>query len=478
MRVLAKGIIEIPGTTLNLIITEGEGIKIRQENRNFIEMTIGKKSLEADINNDKYYGLVCDHIIPLEPSNSHSENLLRYYKEKVLMKWAIESSKLLVSEYGSLSRRIILSKEYFLLDHYRRKGSLFIILKNYFKILAERSLMNVDEDLLAGSLNALISEGYLKQVKYDDKFALGHKALSHKASYVRVFLGSMPYLGLLNLRVDVKALFHMISFLALNIRSDNILLVDLEEMTKRHMFLETDSGLIPFSTPLPMEQPYEHIRRLGGIINTTYLVKSNLDNELCVLKKYHEWTDLKWLPLALWALGAYNFDASAKRRLVNEYSMNRELKEKNFKVPKVYYISLKNKFIIEEHIEGRLFKDVIIESLKTGKGLEVIEDVLSEVAKVHNHNIVLGDANPTNMIVAEDNNVYFIDLEQAKYSDKYSWDLATLLFFTAHYIQGLSLENLSEVLQAMVNGYLRYGDVKVIKDALSPLYLRVFSVLA
>jgi len=475
MSTIARGRIESSDISLDIIVKHGKGVRITQSSKDYICMHVGEDAIIEDLIDDKYYGLICDHVLPLVPLDLHSENVLNQYKIKILRKLILEEIKLFLAENRLLARRALFSPYYFLLNHYKRKALLFVFLRQYFKFLARESLENIPYDVLNTTISLLIAEGYLKRPYYDDKVSLGNKSLDIKSSPIDMLLNTVPYLSLLNLRVDIKSILQITSLLATRISvSDDL---GLEDKVGQYAFLETDKGLLPLTIDLPSNIPYERRIRLGGIINTAYLIEDEKKHTY-VLKKYHEWSGLKWLPIALWSLGAYNFDTSAKRRLLNEYSMNRDLKDLGFKVPSIYYINLRNKFVIEEYVQGNLFRDIIVEGLTHGKMLDIIELVSSEIAKVHRYGIVLGDANPTNIIVKDNQDVFFIDLEQARYGNKSSWDLAILFFFTAHYVRGLKLDNLRDVLEAIVRGYLKYGVIKPLKEALSPLYIRVFTLFA
>jgi len=476
MSTIARGRIESGNILLDVVIKHGKGVKIIHNSKDHICLSIGEDAIKDDLTDDKYYGLIYDHILPLIPLDVNSEAILNQYKIKILRKIILEEIKLFLAENRLLARRALFSPYYFLLNHYRRKALLFVFLRQYFKFLARESLENIPYDVLNTTISLLIADGYLKRPYYDDKVGLGNRSLGIKSSPIDMLLNTVPYLSLLNLRVDIKSILKIISLLTTRISiSDDL---DLGEKVSQYAFLETDKGLSSLTIDLPFSIPYKQKIRLGGIINTAYLIEDE-NRGTYVLKKYHEWSGLKWLPIALWSLGAYYFDTSAKRRLLNEYSMNRDLKDLGFKVPGIYYVNLRDKFVVEEYVQGSLFRDVIIEGLTRGKMLDIIEIVLSEIAKVHKCGIVLGDANPTNIIVNNDQqDVFFIDLEQAKYSNKSSWDLAILFFFTAHYVRSLKLDNLRSVLEAIVRGYLKYGDIRPLKEALSPSYIRVFTLFA
>ena len=85
-------------------------------------------------------------------------------------------------------------------------------------------------------------------------------------------------------------------------------------------------------------------------------------------------------------------------------------------VPKVINFSDKDMKIVMEHIKGYLLKD-IINSLDNRKLKEILINVGTQIALLHDNDIIHGDLTTSNMIL-KDNKVYFIDFGLGFISNK------------------------------------------------------------
>ena len=85
-------------------------------------------------------------------------------------------------------------------------------------------------------------------------------------------------------------------------------------------------------------------------------------------------------------------------------------------VPKVINFSDKDMKIVMEHIKGDLLKE-IINSLDNRKLKEILINVGTQIALLHDNDIIHGDLTTSNMIL-KDNKVYFIDFGLGFISNK------------------------------------------------------------
>jgi tRNA A-37 threonylcarbamoyl transferase component Bud32 len=147
-------------------------------------------------------------------------------------------------------------------------------------------------------------------------------------------------------------------------------------------------------------------------------------------------------------------------------------------------VSNAERLIFMEYIEGENLSQAI-KRIAAATEHETFEEELANLgkageilAKVHSHNIALGDTKPENMLVKPDGSIYMIDFEQATQDGDKAWDVAVFLYYSGHYLQPFYGNGKAEsIAKAFINGYLKAdGDINVIKKAGSPKYTRVFSI--
>ena len=229
------------------------------------------------------------------------------------------------------------------------------------------------------------------------------------------------------------------------------------------------------------------MRKLGGFANRTYLIEREEGN-IVVAKFFDTISIVKWIWLKLWAKGYASFDVSAIRRLNNEFNMNRAFKKAGFRVPEILSIDIEGRIIVEEFIKGNTLKKIAKDMIKgeiAEEGLEKFRECGRLVGKIHSKGFTLGDANPGNFITPEKRHedLFIVDLEQAKADPTKKdvlWDIATLIYYTAHYsyvtpftIQAYN--RLGKILEALLEGYLEYGDVNDVRAVADISYIRIYA---
>jgi len=202
-----------------------------------------------------------------------------------------------------------------------------------------------------------------------------------------------------------------------------------------------------------------------------------------VVKVFKDWYGWKWFPLTLWALGTRGFTILGKARLEREYALNMFLSNHGINVPKIIYISPREKLLFQEHIEGVSISEIIRRlyriknnECERSKLLKVIRYVGREIAKIHNLGVSLGDCKPENIILAPSEKIFFVDLEQAEIGGNQAWDISEFLHYSGHYALLPPLNVVSDIVREFIYGYLEAnGKIGNIKKALSPRYVKVFS---
>jgi len=267
---------------------------------------------------------------------------------------------------------------------------------------------------------------------------------------------------------------------------------------QKYVFFQTSTGLLSLSDKIDIKGFAQkmllnksediEVEPIGGMLNDVYLINARQNGiETKVLaKRFKDWSGFKWFPLTVWSLGARPFAITAQARLAKEYAIGEFLYNEGFKVPKILHVSNAERLIFMEYIEGENLSQSI-KRIATASGQETFERELANLgkageilAKVHSHDIVLGDSKPENMIVKPDGDIFMIDFEQASQDedgDK-AWDVAVFLYYAGHYLQPLYGNAKAELIaKTFISGYLKAGgDIEDIKKAGLPKYTRVFSI--
>jgi Kae1-associated kinase Bud32 len=272
---------------------------------------------------------------------------------------------------------------------------------------------------------------------------------------------------------------------------------------KKYVFIQASEDLISLSEKIDIkgfaqkmllngQSQHINVEPIGGMLNDVYLIDAHGKGgkTRALAKRYNDWSGFKWFPLTLWSFGARSFSVSAQARLAKECAINELLRSEGFNVPKILHVSNAERLVFMEYIDGTNLSQ-FIKRIATAKKHEPIRDELAKtemageiLAKVHSHNITLGDTKPENMIVKPDDSIYLIDFEQAtqdgeKEDENKAWDVAVFLYYCGHYIQPFNEGNYKaeRIAQAFINGYLKAGgDYIVIQEAGLYKYTRIFSV--
>jgi tRNA A-37 threonylcarbamoyl transferase component Bud32 len=215
------------------------------------------------------------------------------------------------------------------------------------------------------------------------------------------------------------------------------------------------------------------------VLNEVYLITAG--NERLVAKKFTEWHSFKWFAIDLVSLGTRVFSVSGKARLENEYAFNRLLARHGVRVPEILHLSMPNRVLVQRYIEGsslvELVKRAVSSKSLSDHDLELALKVGSTLARIHSSSVAMGDSKPENFQCGTDDEVYSLDLEQAKKSGDKAWDVAEFLYYSGHYVfPTVPSEGFKAYVNAFIDGYRKLGDENVLKAAASAKYGRVFSL--
>jgi len=485
-----------------MLILDSSARKLSYERKNLDGgllsiLAVDRRTFEKDVENDWLGGMLVESLLmPYEPLVN--KNFLWHQELKAKKRIIIEIINNLILEYPEMSRELLLKPEFFMWEAISRKSSLYPPIICRFLALSERvTSREAQKSVMRGFEAALkeaeeegiisfrkgyveINDGYVDAVK-GKKLRLLNLLRNVRNSILRHSIEVFPKM-MLSLFEDYTAYVRQSAI-------EGKLLPQLED-TKRFIYIPTSSGLVSLSDKLTLSEFARRIlseerslnikvERLGGVLNSVYLV-SLPGEKRNVVKVFKSWYGLKWLPLALWALGTRGFAVLGKTRLEREYTINRFLSSHGVRVPRIIHVSPTERIIFQEYVEGesltRIIRRICSSSEDDDELYSVIRKVGEEIARVHNLNVSLGDCKPENMKLTEDERICFLDLEQAERGGDQAWDLAEFLYYSGHYAFMSPIKVPREITESFLEGYLKAGgNAENIEKVRSPRYIKVFS---
>ena len=262
---------------------------------------------------------------------------------------------------------------------------------------------------------------------------------------------------------------------------------------QKYVFFPTSEGLVTLSDKIDIKGFTQRmllkgqnvnieVESIGGMLNDVYLI--NAGETKVLAKRFKDWSGFKWFPLTLWSFGARSFAVSGQARLAKECAISEFLRSEGFNVPKILHVSNAERLVFMEFIEGKSLSESI-KSYSTTSDEPTALDILRTISKVgeilarvHGHNVALGDTKPDNVLIKPDGTIYLIDFEQALQDGDKAWDIAVFLYYCGHYLQPFENNTKAErITEAFIEGYLKSGgNVDNIRKAGLPKYTRVFSI--
>jgi hypothetical protein len=438
------------------------------DDRNAIVFAVDDWVFERDVDRGFLGEALAERII-LPYVALKNENYLHLQEVKLKKRLILELFENLVLDFPELSYNFHIKPEYFMHETMLSRARLFppmiytvlnfmqndakkentkLVMRGYLEALRELE----EEDVIT------FSNGYVKIPK---KFV--EKVESKKIRFINVF------------KTAQRALFNSLlgtfsetlRFISQNrgmhnfqwdVRENSKLIHQLEDPL-RYLYIPTAHGLVPLSAKMDIEafarkvlsmgeEAEIEVEKIGGVLNDVYLVSASADNDRneVVVKRFKDWSNFKWFPLNLWALGTRTFAVLGRLRLERECAINQQLYSMGLDVPKILYVSHGERLIFMEYFEG---------------------------------GISLGDTKPENIMVRGKNGeICLLDLEQASRSGDKVWDIAEFLYYTGHYLPPLVGTRPAELItKAFIEGYLEAGgDVKLVRKVGNPKYTKVFSI--
>ena len=407
------------------------------------------------------------------------------YKKRVLIEALLELS----SDYGEFGRHLLVPYEYFLFDKLHKRAAiyppaLYSYVHTYTCQLGSEN-MSLSTRGFAAAAESLEPKGFLRTepggvrmvpeklkadafTRFQSMFSLTARGVTQYAVH--------GYAGRVGPSVFSREALSKLRRMRENpppfapLQEPRSLL-RLQEGTvipDASLLVEELASLLGFGTYSTTE------KELGEPYSTTrVLTFSEPSRERSVVvKNYTDVRSLKWALLGIWASTANRFSTAPTSRMDREYGMTLSLSSIGVLVPAVLAVAPGERILVKDFVSGPTLSTIINGLLKGAvEGTDSVSAYGDLMAKVHAGGIALGDAKPSNVVVAS-NGLYLTDLEQAFPGGDQSWDIAEFLFYTAKLSN--REEPMRKVATAFLDSYLKSGDPSKVSRAKNQKYFGPF----
>ncbi len=466
-----------------------EGIKyyyLRNFEPTVAILAVDENIMRDDVRNGSFGEFVAGRLLtPFYPIIGVT--LLKEFDKTYKKNVVLELCENLILEHRMAANELLMQPEYFLFEKLRRRALMYPPARySYSKIFSAPYKKVNTEICMKGfylALADLESEGFLlkdgEYYRLSNKFILSTLNQANKFAkkvydFEKMFKMYLVhgYAGRFNPRIIAEELYSKIRR-SLFYKTENDL-PDPEE----YVFIKTAIGKQPLKERFDIMDFVERvynvnrsqilIKKIGRMLNSTYviIIRTKDSEERVFVKKYINWTDLKWVAARVWTIGMKNFSVIADVRLSNEIYFVNKLAELGFNTADIYHINWKKKMLFQKFIEGQDLMQMWMSGSEQNVLNRAAFMVGRELAKIHQHDITLGDCKPENFIISGDK-VYIVDLEQASFNGDKVWDLTEVLLYIGHY---LDVNKSVEYARYLLSGYLSVGSKDVLKSAAEGKY--------
>lgn len=475
------------------------------EESRVLVFAVDQRIFERDVELGWLGELVAERIIT--PYDSIiNEQYLHSQEVKVKKRLVSDLLENVVLEFPELSNEFLIKPEYFIYEIMMRWTRLFPPMIYRFLNMMRKDVKRRNLKLMMkGFLEALDELEKEKRITLSNHYVKINKSFIEKVKSKRIRFSK--FFKLIRraffshaIRVLPKTLDSLLRDREIFMKSrgkvePEKLVFELED-PKKYLLIPTELKPVPFSDKTSIkdfarkvisgtEVSRMNIKEMGGVLNSVYLLTIWKDHkkQRVVVKKFKDWLDLKWFPLALWTLGTQSFAVLGRSRLEREYAINQFLRSQGFNVPRILHVSPQEQLVFEEFVEGTTMTEIIKRIVsrareRTNVEARLIKELGKKIAEIHLHGVALGDCKPENIIITKGQKIYFVDLEQATRDGNQPWDIAEFLYYAGHHIPLTASANPAELIAtSFIEGYLETGGKKEnVRKAGSMQYTKVFSI--
>lgn len=397
-------------------------------------------------------------------------------------------------EFSEFSKGLQLKPEYFPLDYIQRRAKIFAPSKMLYQRLSKpdtRELFLAEvTNRFTLALNQLASDGVL--IKKDDFWKVGENFIekylqkeSPHPDFIENFSKSARATltnSLARIASPLQNLREAATKFGAAIQEEAIHFPDSRKFLPSEIPLKISDAsieeaihdLLGHSSLYPKPSIAIKVTKIGEILNTVFLIETDSVSvfKKIIVKSYDNWIGLKWFPLSLWTAGLRRFSRIGRKRLANEFFMNRNLRRNHFLVPEIFGLDWDRSLLLEEFIAGTNIETLIRRIARAGQATLREEEVLEKIGRllgsIHQTGFMLGDCKPENLILSPNNDIYIVDLEQASKATDPAWDLAVFLYFAGRY--AIRKSGIQIIVRDVIKGYISIAPARNIVKATQPPY--------
>ena len=217
------------------------------------------------------------------------------------------------------------------------------------------------------------------------------------------------------------------------------------------------------------------VRPMGSFFSTTYLYKlrDRGKEEKVVVKKFLDFWSIKWIIVGMIAKPIRPFGVKPMTRLEKEYAACIELRKAGILTPKILLVSLRDRVLVKEYVEGKSLSDFLKLFFSKGEGVDEISAFVQTLSHAHKIGFGIGDTKPENVIITKGKPL-LVDLEQAERGGDPSWDVAEFLYYSCWYAP--SKDKAEKLAKLFVKKY--FYDEEVLRNAAKEKYVLPFRTIA
>ncbi|MGC9183312.1 hypothetical protein [Caldisphaera sp.] len=387
---------EIRGINYTIKVVNGFKLPSFEENNKLI---VGDMVLSADVKLGTLGDIVSGLLVPPVEYDENFKDLIEYYKIRVTIEQAYE----FMQRYGKLANYFKIPIEFIPLSKMSDLKDVYSCIYN--EVINKVGLKGLRDDY----------EAYIKNIGSIDNgnINLNFNMLTIGANKIMGNIGKNVILGFLTLYSNT------------NVNTGKSC-EPIELIKNPYSVISIPEGIIfkscsDYDGYIKKILGKDYRCKRPGILSSSQICEN--DEMKIVIKEYIYGT-LKWFMAGAVSASIFPFKETPLSRLVNEYKSLLDLR-KIINTPKILSLcSEKYEYkMVREFLDG----EVVLKS----KNPYAWYNMGKSLALIHNHNRTLGDPNPGNFVMIDNDNMALIDAEQvSNYTHKKAaWDLAVFFAY-------------------------------------------------